>query len=121
MTVKKTIKDRAYRILKTLYDEERTTTELRAEIGWDPHPEIGRLWGRGWVLPFDGVWHLTTVGRAALDLGYEERVHAANTSREGQNGVPNSVWSRMTEEERKVQMALDERAQLAREYTGGER
>ncbi len=77
-----TISDTAYSILRALIARNRVvpTGELRAAIGFDPHPMLRRdIVGRGWALPWDtgplqlrGV-QISDLGRAAFELGRLER------------------------------------------------
>lgn len=88
-----TIADSAYEILRVLAAREDrvvvATSEIREEIGKDPHPMLGRdIIGRGWALRWDGTTDLhspimaqdgiagvvlTELGRAAFELGRLER------------------------------------------------
>ena len=90
-----TISDTAYAILRVLVARgERAvvgTSEIRAAIGKDPHPVLGRdIIGRGWALKWEGPSELNTIvlakdrvagvvlselGLAAFELGRLERNH----------------------------------------------
>jgi hypothetical protein len=88
-----TISDSAYAILRVLAarDEQTlvSTSEIREEIGKDPHPVLGRdIIGRHWAWKREGLSEvgtlfvakqgiagvvLTPLGRAAFELGRLER------------------------------------------------
>jgi hypothetical protein len=82
-----TISDSAYAILRTLAARGRrvvTTTEIREEVGFDPHPMLGRdIVGRRWADPWDSILpdkrgvQITKLGMAAFELGRLERGAAA--------------------------------------------
>lgn len=79
-----TISETAYTILRVLAARGRrvvTTSEIRAAIGFDPHPMLGRdIVGRAWADPWDSTTmpekrgvQITELGLAAFELGRLER------------------------------------------------
>lgn len=86
-----TISNSAYAILRALAARSTkgprvvTTAEIREEVGFDPHPMLGRdIVGRGWAIPWDTITmpddrgvQITELGAAAFELGRLERREAA--------------------------------------------
>lgn len=68
------VSDGFYELLVLLNRGAFTTAGLRAELGKDPHPNLGRLMIRGAVEKRpDQFWTLTPLGEALYSLGYIER------------------------------------------------
>lgn len=83
---------------ETRYGSGSASIEMMGRIG---ATEDGEEITEHLAVPVDRVDELIAALSALRDEIVADDMTAANTTREGQNGVPNSVWDRMTEEERR--------------------
>jgi len=83
--------------------EERYGSGARAIdlMGYIGHDDEGNANHEYFTVAVDRVDDLVEALTALRDEIVADEMTAANTSREGQNGVPNAVWDRMSEEDRR--------------------